>query len=824
MAILKPSTDGSTLVLPHFRVAYPRSLTSPTSLTFRTPTGRSFSWGAKHKWATNHKAKNFSEKVYKASIYKFGLRSPYLEHQAFVRRFLPAQGWRSASHWRTSRPKCENDKDSEQTSPNKQHDHQMEDWYARWERQQIEKFEAFKKKIDQDPFDALFGRSSKWLSWTYDNTFNEYSGSEGPTNVLKKKASEYLKNDKARKARKETTDSVPNGESVRERTQRGASDHLVKHELVEQEYEIDPITLRKIPKMKNSDHVPKETGKQSTQQAFDIPIKAFKPAPRSTTVPAKSNSSTQVDDWLAREGFGSSKDTQKTMSPQEYGTILSSKTPASKIESALDRHVSERHADSEKVFPTDKSTGQEKIDKDIDSLRASDIRASVGKGVQQKNASNPALNTRRQASEERHEQLQHFLNEKMKRNESDFKHLEKLNRKTVLSSSAGADAAIASRTTKELNDSSVNELSGVSGQTEKSSNLSAALPSEVAKGEKLSSYMNDNTLHIQSKIVPLKMQIDSMKAEYDRMRQTWLNETRRLKAKKTAQLLDEEVAAQKAAMEAAEVHRGEGDMAPNVHQFLTKKTSTPAESVETSRAQCGGEGDMAPNVAQYASRDRWYKRKAPHAQCEMEAKMEQLAKDKALVREVRGIYEDTYGTIDTKHRQEEHGGEGDMSPNVAQFAARDRWYKRKAPFNVNDGVVVPKQETSTDKGYQMLKEDPSAEVLTKNPPPTSATTPSPVTPPSPEIAALKAQLAHQAAQLQAFRHEIQSLRAHSANKGDKAASVRRLEPVFSGGGRRNKERKRASRRRQTLRHVLLTGAVTAACCYATGVAVEVMSG
>ena len=68
-----------------------------------------------------------------------------------------------------------------------------------------------------------------------------------------------------------------------------------------------------------------------------------------------------------------------------------------------------------------------------------------------------------------------------------------------------------------------------------------------------------------------------------------------------------------------------------------------------------GEGDMASNVHEFASRGRWYKQKAPHAMKESEAKAIQAAKDRAFVREIRGIYEDAYGTIDTKHRQSSNG-------------------------------------------------------------------------------------------------------------------------------------------------------------------------
>ena len=702
----------------------------------------------------------------------------------------------------------------------------------------MEKFEAFKKRIDQDPFNALFGKSNKWLGWTADAIPNEVAKSEQQANALKKKADEYFKNDKARKAMKETIEPV-----TMEGVKNGAGQHEsggppVKQECEEQEYEFDPITLRKVPKNMKPESTSKDAGLKNTQKAVEIPVKTFKPTPRSTAMPAKGSSSTQVDDWLAREGFGSPKDARKPMSSAEYDTPLTTKMPAQKIESALNRHVQEKGTDAKKSNSIPTYESKENKNEDIDSLRASDIRASVGRGSQQARKSDPTLDVRSQALEDRDEQLQRFLKEKMKRDESDFKHLEILKKKAVDGSSVGAVSV--SKAIEEIKDHYLNELSSVSAQTGKLSSPSAGSPSETAKAEKLSSFSNDKTLQIQSKIVPLKAQLDSMKVEYDALRQAWLAETRRLKAKKTIKLHEEEVAAQKAAMEAAEVYRGEGDMAPNVHQFAVKKTKDQSEAIGASGAERGGEGDMSPNVAQYAYRDRWYKRKAPHARCEMDAKLQQLSKDKALVREVRGIYEDTYGVIDTKHRQEELRGEGDMSPDVAQFASRDRWYKRKAPFNT-DGVVVPNEETGIDQGYTMLKEDPSAELLTKDATAASSSTSTPKLEQEPkprqdqssiptatarQIADFKAQLDKQAAQLQTHREEIQFLRSNEAttkpdyNKEHKAENVRRMEPVFSG--RKNKEKKRASRRRKTFRHVLLTGVITAACCYATGVAIELM--
>ncbi|KAL8825010.1 MAG: hypothetical protein Q9191_004674 [Dirinaria sp. TL-2023a] len=109
---------------------------------------------------------------------------------------------------------------------------------------------------------------------------------------------------------------------------------------------------------------------------------------------------------------------------------------------------------------------------------------------------------------------------------------------------------------------------------------------------------------------------------------------------------DKEVVAQKAAMEA--------------HEMRQNVESTASFNPQTQEPQ-QGEGDMATNVHEFVARDRWYKRRAPHANTVAEQKLLQASKDKSLVRELRDIYEDTYGTIDTKHRQPASGPQDDDS-------------------------------------------------------------------------------------------------------------------------------------------------------------------
>ena len=64
-----------------------------------------------------------------------------------------------------------------------------------------------------------------------------------------------------------------------------------------------------------------------------------------------------------------------------------------------------------------------------------------------------------------------------------------------------------------------------------------------------------------------------------------------------------------------------------------------------------GEGDMATNVHEFAGRNRWYKQRSRSSPIESLGNMEQFKRDQGLVKEIRNIYEDAYGTIDTEHRQ-----------------------------------------------------------------------------------------------------------------------------------------------------------------------------
>lgn len=106
-----------------------------------------------------------------------------------------------------------------------------------------------------------------------------------------------------------------------------------------------------------------------------------------------------------------------------------------------------------------------------------------------------------------------------------------------------------------------------------------------------------------------------------------------------------EVSAQKSAMHAFE-HKGhsrESNAAPAAHPVQCDTSNAHAETTKP----LAGEGDMDYRVADFCDDAKWYKRTAPHAAREDPEK----AAGKALVRDIREIYEKAYGVIDEHHEQ-----------------------------------------------------------------------------------------------------------------------------------------------------------------------------
>ncbi|KAL1302002.1 hypothetical protein AAFC00_002455 [Neodothiora populina] len=67
-----------------------------------------------------------------------------------------------------------------------------------------------------------------------------------------------------------------------------------------------------------------------------------------------------------------------------------------------------------------------------------------------------------------------------------------------------------------------------------------------------------------------------------------------------------------------------------------------------------GEGDICSNVGKFCNTGRWYKQSASDNFSEDIQKAQQRTNDRALVQEIRGIYENQYGPITVEHEQSQH--------------------------------------------------------------------------------------------------------------------------------------------------------------------------
>ena len=564
------------------------------------------------------------------------------------------------------------------------------------------------KRVERDPYTALFGTS--WLNLSGENT-----GTQAPkrTSVPKTETTpkNLSSNSKSSGSRSSETGNVREGQPKSE---------ALSSKEINPEYEIDPITNRKVLKTSASPvstvtytdpHV-EDTGK-----AFELSYKRWglvSPSPLDRRfvmiehAQASSSSHPSSDDnphpkpkkgngWLAQEGFGRSQEPKAGSQSALPNHEAKPHTTATKIESALDRHLNSKSTNEKardgrtQLFynPEENKTD------DVDLLRPSDVRASAGlRGNQPKETKADKL-VRRQNLEK------NFASSSLDRTS----HVDgeaasnKLVKKT-------ADSPAKIETATELDKRSQSKgtrQDAKPGDEEGSKDKTVAWVNElpdakdydpvfvdqtpasvpVSKKELVSKPLNavarqaqcearDKASKLKAQIVPFKAKLDAMKADYDSLRQQWLQEIRKAKekaakeekelkaqklAKRAREIHEDEMKTQKLAMEAMETRRSDGSSNKTALDQGEGNDASGKPAPRRLQSFLQGEGDMASNVHEFAARDRWYKRKAPHAMdandAEMNAKLQKLAADRALIREVRGIYEDTYGTIDTKHRQPE---------------------------------------------------------------------------------------------------------------------------------------------------------------------------
>ena len=564
------------------------------------------------------------------------------------------------------------------------------------------------KRVEHDPYTALFGTS--WLNLSGENTGTQaFKKTSVPkTETTPKNSSSKSKSSSSRSS--ETRDT-PEGQPRSEATPSKGRD---------QEYQIDPITNRKVLKTSAS---PVSTVKytdphvEDTRKAFEMSFERWglvSPSPldrrfimiehaqaSSSSHPSSDNNPhpkpQNGNGWLAKEGFGRSQEPKSASQSVRPNHEAKPHTTPTKIESALDRHLNckstnEKARDGRaQLFykPEENKTD------DVDLLRPSDVRASAGlRGNQPKETKADKLvrrkNLEKNFASSSLDYTSHIAGEAasrklVKKTEDSPAEIETAPELDKRSQSKGKGQDAKPRDEEGSKDTPVARVNESSDAKDSDPVFVDQTPASVpvSNTELVSKPLNavtrqaqfevrDKASKLKAQIVPFKAKLDAMKADYDSLRQQWLQEIRKAKekavkeeedlkaqklAKRTREIHEDEIKTQKLAMEAMETRRSDRSSNKTALDQDIGNDAGRKQAPRRLQSFLQGEGDMASNVHEFAARDRWYKRKAPHAMdandAEMNAKLQKLAADRALIREVRGIYEDTYGTIDTKHRQPE---------------------------------------------------------------------------------------------------------------------------------------------------------------------------
>ena len=664
-------------------------------------------------------------------------RSAFQGHD-HVRRYLPGyaprQEWRFSSSW-------ENKSKTPCSIGNNNEAEEEKDWYSRWEKQRLKQYNDFMKKVEDDPYTALFGKS--WLNFGGENPKPRAAGTSARGSPIHS----VPKDEKSR----ESTPSKPKPSSTEVPVDRGSFGRQSKTMPIQehgQQYQIDPITNRKVFKVAASSGStlgntnPQVKDEERVFESFSKRWDMVSPTPldhRSVVVEheqvfSSSNSpskgtlpikSQKKKEWLTQEGFGGFQEAKANTPPTCQVPDAKPNTMARKIESALDRHLNSKSTSERENNDRPKLQYKpiENETEDLDLLRPSDVRASAGLRGNPPKETDFDKQARRKKLEEKYESCspdhgEAASNKPVQKREDlpvredtateprfgswlreTLQAAEPKTKEASKSTSTTLGKEISD--TKDFNPESINLKSDSirHSKNEISSDPKAAIAS-VAKAK-----VSEKAEKLKAQIVPFKAKLDAMKADYDSLRQEWLQEIRNskaraakteedMKARKIAQgardLHEEEVKAQKLAMEAMEIRSSDTITKTAKTASAGGSGSNDAKQPAPRRLQSfyQGEGDMASNVHEFAGRDRWYKRKAPHAMnakdAENDAKLQKATSDRALIREIRAIYEDTYGTIDTKHRQPHI-----LSTPSAGISSQ--------PINPPSGEVDPQSSKERDK-------------------------------------------------------------------------------------------------------------------------------
>lgn len=691
----------------------------PAMIAPTTSTSRSFCWGSKSKrnvCLDYYKNLQAHHRAAKHQSVKNLQRNSAWDLNLPLNQYRPSQGWRLSSSW--GKPgsrytKSEQSPESKTEEKGRLGEEYSNDWYNQlqkkyesmakrveereeeWIRvysakhpETAKSIEQMIRRMEEDPFGALFGSSmrngvfdpARWFMPKNNAAPSEASKSERPDET------QEMRLDKEKNSPIQTNEAESIRNTYMPKNMRSDASPISPSTSTKslEEYEYDPITMRKIPKDASRSVALTTNRLTNGNEPVDIPVRTFaasKPELTPTCTPAKPTaadigshkaktnpSSVSEDDgqrpstssWLAHEGFGTggpqlqSAELTKQHSPASASQTLTSQS--ARIEPSLDRHLRTPECTNmrrEQDFMPLKYRAEENRTEDVDLLRASDVRASVGH----------LMRVPKEPEAEREERRRKL--------EISYEHQPKGHEMQ------DPKVIAAERAYNKDSATLLCALNTASNMVKRVIKLELQLRGARKQHTQFSLSQNRNEV-----LKSIRAQKHETLKAIDLLASRVADQNRRLRdirermnrpQEAAAKLLENEVRAQKAAME--DIESG------------SSRSSGISSNLWSSAQPHGAEGDMARNVVDFANRSRWYKRDAPHATISRSSvvtastpgegdvtssihqdvvkvplsKEEVLGTqgsishvtntDKALVREVRSIYEDTYGIIDTKHRQ-----------------------------------------------------------------------------------------------------------------------------------------------------------------------------
>jgi len=762
----------STFVMSSSMIRRPR----PRS-TLNHESRRTFWWGWKnHRVWTSYLDADFQkriearQRILKHKCAKASQRDSLWDREYPVNQYRPSWGWRLSSSWGKAGGRWVNV--DELPKEKEKEEQELGPWYTELQskpEQLRRKMEEIKRRVDEDPFKAIFGNrlegtyynpaAFRWSPLNWGLTSKAETETEA-VEELRNKPTKKMKDEL--KAAKPVDGQTPNpidGQQAGGLKSEGTRTAFHRMEPAVQnnsskpgvgvskspspaadDFVIDPITLRKVPRKASPPRQSSGVDRPFNEEAIGIPIKksagyhaqstklntsgeadnrqdpleielsqyrapSVKAEKASTLERPPDPVATELEkydrriaknsietahlrsrqDWLGQEGFGPRHRTETTLPVRDWSekSDFASKSNLNppKIESSLERHLRDSPKLKTKVDPDDRRqlryNDNELKAEDIDLLRASDVRASSGLAGRPRKETDDEKHRRRKKLEDDFDKPQgletQYAEELAAQEMAKKKHMPKR-----VDAEDGYDT-----TPQGLESSYLNEISSREPPVHKTDafgydltpqGLQTSYERELENGvQKLE---NSYAAEVQRQEAAMR------EAEVDRFDKEPQGLETSFAREQEPQGLEthyaREMAAHKALLEAAEVDGFSKEPQGLETSFAREKKRTAtmssynqgveAQTVALEEAevdkfdktrqgdhasyagemqQTPGEGDMSANVHEFAGRDRWYKKKAPHATEEDTNNL----RSKGSTKEIRRSYEDSSEGSNSKRRQ-----------------------------------------------------------------------------------------------------------------------------------------------------------------------------